>query len=1032
MNTIVLVWGSAVLLGIVVGLGWLATALRFREAGRRLAALETGRAELERRLKALEATSRGGGKGARSMPDVDPETDPEKEQEHEHVSDAEPVQPGFGTVPAILGTLRSPVPPTLGQGSGPSTGVGSGLGGGEQASEPARTTAAPVGGAPEPSWAFAARSAAAAGGWEWERFMGARLFAWLGGLALFLGVAYFVKYSFDRNLIPPSARVLIGLMMGLGLLVGGTKLRTAAYVVTAQTLCATGVVILDASLFAGHAFYHLPWLPTPVTFLGMSAVTAAAFLLSVRMEARVIAILGMLGGFLTPILLSQGRDQALVLFLYVALLDLGLVAVAWKRRWDFLAVGAALGTVLMQLGWAGRFFTEDKVWGAALIFCSFNVLFLAALALAAWRRAASDRWGAALILVSMATLGFAGWLLGPGGLGDRPGTVFLFVLVADLCLIGLALIWERMAMAQFVAGLVVFGFLAAWMAMSLTSATLGWGLGWTLVFAGLHGAFPLALRRWRPQAVLAPWAGAFPAIGVAILLVPLMKLETPSFAVWPTLMLLNLLAMACVVWSGGTRGALAAVLLSGLVMSAWIGGIPTGIGGMGGSWIWVVVGSMALAGMGSGLLARTRDSEDGGRLEAGAARLPVAAILMPFLLLVQAVVRLHMPNPAGMLGAMTFLVAALLALSAWLRLGVLPLVGLVGASLVQYAWWGTQDSAPSHPWTAAVWFVATGAAFAAFPLVTRNRIRGLRLPWVAAALSVVPAFHLTYQLVKAVWPVSLMAWVPLAFAIPVGAILAGEIRRGSDEAEEAGDRLDRLAWLAGVLLFLVTVAIPIQFDRQWVTLGLAMEGAALIWLFRRIPHLGLRRVGLGLLVAAFVRLVLNPVIMTYAVRGAWPLWNWWLYTYGLAAAAMFVGAHWMRAPGQPKDGGPARKLLLTLGTILLFVLVNGEIADFFTEPGNRVRWEFTGHFGRDMTYTIAWAVFALALVMTGLWHRVAACRWSGIGLLAVVTLKLFLHDLARLDHLYRVGALMGVALVAIAASVMYQRFVAREETGRQM
>jgi hypothetical protein len=110
--------------------------------------------------------------------------------------------------------------------------------------------------------------------------MGVRLFAWLGGLALFLAVAYFVKYSFERYLIPPSARVV------LGLLIGGMNLRRRESAVTSQTLCATGVVVRYAALLTGHAFYQLPWLPQVVMFALMTAVTAAAFVLAVRMPAR--------------------------------------------------------------------------------------------------------------------------------------------------------------------------------------------------------------------------------------------------------------------------------------------------------------------------------------------------------------------------------------------------------------------------------------------------------------------------------------------------------------------------------------------------------------------------------------------------------------------------------------------------------------------------------------------------------------------------------------------------------------------------
>ena len=78
---------------------------------------------------------------------------------------------------------------------------------------------------------------------NWEQFMGVKLFAWIGGLALFLGVAFFVKYSFDNNLISPELRVAIGFAAGLGLLVGGIVMSRKNYPALSQTLCATGVVI---------------------------------------------------------------------------------------------------------------------------------------------------------------------------------------------------------------------------------------------------------------------------------------------------------------------------------------------------------------------------------------------------------------------------------------------------------------------------------------------------------------------------------------------------------------------------------------------------------------------------------------------------------------------------------------------------------------------------------------------------------------------------------------------------------------------
>ncbi|HMF46869.1 MAG TPA: DUF2339 domain-containing protein, partial [Candidatus Udaeobacter sp.] len=81
---------------------------------------------------------------------------------------------------------------------------------------------------------------------NWEQFMGAKLFAWIGGFALFLGIAFFVKYSFEHNLIPPELRIAIGFIVGAALVVGGLLLKRKENAVTAQTLCATGILVLYA------------------------------------------------------------------------------------------------------------------------------------------------------------------------------------------------------------------------------------------------------------------------------------------------------------------------------------------------------------------------------------------------------------------------------------------------------------------------------------------------------------------------------------------------------------------------------------------------------------------------------------------------------------------------------------------------------------------------------------------------------------------------------------------------------------------
>jgi hypothetical protein len=224
-----------------------------------------------------------------------------------------------------------------------------------------------------------------------ERFMGAKLFAWIGGLALFLGILFFVKLSLERGWISPALRTWTGLAVGAGLVGAGLRLqRNPRQTALAQTLCATGIVALYGVAFAAHALWRIPPFHLPlVTFAFLSAVTAAAFTLAVRHHAQVVAVLGMLGGFLTPVLCSTGEDRPFALFSYIALLDLGVLAVAQRRRWAHLTPLAAAGTLMTLIGWLLSFFRASEygigsaTWLPVGLLLGFPLLFALA---AVWMR----------------------------------------------------------------------------------------------------------------------------------------------------------------------------------------------------------------------------------------------------------------------------------------------------------------------------------------------------------------------------------------------------------------------------------------------------------------------------------------------------------------------------------------------------------------------------------------------------------------------------------------------------------------------
>jgi uncharacterized membrane protein len=870
--------------------------------------------------------------------------------------------------------------------------------------------------------------------------MGAKLFAWIGGFALFLAVAYFVKYSFEHDLIPPEVRVALGYLAGIGLVVGGVVLRRKEYSITAHTLCATGIVILYAVTFACRAVYHFAFFGPVPTFVLMTLVTATAFLLAVRLEAQVVALLGMLGGFLTPVLLSTGQDAPVALFGYIALLDAGMLAVAHHRRWFYLTALAAAGTALMQIGWAGEFFEreqyflENNVLIPMAILLFFNGLWLAATKLARGRK--DDDWCAPLSAAALSSvaLAFAFYFVSFESLGARPWLLFGFGFLVDAGVLLLTRLDRRVMVAQPLAGAVMFLLLGVWLSVRATNDLLPAALAFTLIFAIFHSLLPLALQRRAGDPEPPKWSLLVPPVALVALLVPIFKLTELTVLIWPVILLVDMLAVLLAVLAASALPVLVVLMLTLVAAGGVLFKVPAELTGL--PTLLIVVGACAVFFVAAGawlwgkLAAKNAAPGDAPELSGDlAAHIPSFAIVLPFALLVMMVGRLPLANPSPVFGLAMLLAAMLFAVTWKLEVEWLPLIGLGCVAALEHAW-------HLRLFTAEVaipvlsWYLAFFAVFAAFPFVVRQ-FQQVKGPWFAAALAGPAQFFLVHQLVKAAWPNHVMGLLPAAFAVPALLGLVGVLRQIPAESPA---RMTVLALFGGSALFFITLIFPIQYERQWLTIAWALEGAALCWLFHRVPHPGLRLTGVALLVIAFIRLALNPAVLSYHPRSTLPILNWYLYTYGLVTLSLFAGARLLAPPRDQVFAIKAPGLLCTLGTTLAFLLVNIQIADFFAEPGTpALTFRFSGNFTRDMTYSIAWALFALALLVPGLIKRITPARYAALGLLGVTVLKLFIHDLAKLAQLYRVGALLGVAVIAIVASFLYQRFtstVARSDENK--
>ena len=332
-----------------------------------------------------------------------------------------------------------------------------------------------------------------------------------------------------------------------------------------------------------------------------------------------------------------------------------------------------------------------------------------------------------------------------------------------------------------------------------------------------------------------------------------------------------------------------------------------------------------------------------------------------------------------------------------------------------------------HPQPDTWWqLLALGAGiyvvFMAYPFVLGSRARDNRDPHLAAVLASGVFFFAARQAFR----LGGLSWMVGAIPVFEGAMLALVLRLLLRIQQPGTRDLGRLALVAGASLAFVTAAIPLQLQHQWITMGWALEAAALAWLYRRIPHRGLLYAATGLLAVVFVRLALNPEIFHYEPRGSLRILNWYLYTYVVCAGAFFTAAWLLSSTNDRLGPGQWRvaQIAPACGVILLFIVLNIEIADFYAS-GPEIMFRFGVTIAQDLTYTIGWLAFGIALLTAGIYFKAHAGRIAALALIAVTTFKCFLYDLGSLGGLYRIASFVGLAVALTLVSLALQRFVLR-------
>ncbi len=195
----------------------------------------------------------------------------------------------------------------------------------------------------------------------------------IGIAAVLIGVSFFLKYAFDSGWIGPAGRVAIGLIAGIAVVIWSEWFRSRGYRTFSYSLKAVGIGAMYLSLWAAFQVYHL--IDSGPAFFSMLIVTASTCALALSQDAEILAVFAITGAFSTPVLLSTGVNREVALFSYVAVLDLGILALVAFKPWRRLLWLGFVGTLILYIGWDSEYYTRSELQPTLIFATLFFIIF---------------------------------------------------------------------------------------------------------------------------------------------------------------------------------------------------------------------------------------------------------------------------------------------------------------------------------------------------------------------------------------------------------------------------------------------------------------------------------------------------------------------------------------------------------------------------------------------------------------------------------------------------------------------------------
>ena len=891
-----------------------------------------------------------------------------------------------------------------------------------------------------------------------------------GIITVIVGVGFFLKYVYEHAYFGPTARVCMVAAGGLTAMLIGEITRRRGYEIVAKGVTAMGFALLYVAVFSASRVYML--IETQTAFVLAMAITAGAMTYAVALNEVVIAWLSLLGGYLSPIIISTGQNLAMPLFSYLLALGLGALGCAMFRRWRAVNWIALVGTYLLFTGWFEKFYTPAQMTLTLTWLGVFGGMFLVQPILyGVVRKVAARAEDVGLVVANSVAVFYYLWRILYAVHPQAQAIAAATVGLAHLALMAAVILRCRQdRKLQAALGVLGTAFLTTAIPLyfsALNPTLLSWSVeAVALTFIGI---------RYRSvwTKTMAFIVGAIATAGLFYHL-PLHGDETfkiifnASFGTW--LFVSAALLVCHALWrflaeAQNEEGRFSMQLYYGVGIVLMAAGCVL-------EW--------------SAYCDRFIENSQHGQSALLLGIIGIAAALTAVLLARPLCPKGDLVRMAGMMAALAGSIYTAIAMmgvyhEAFRLFANRPFAIACGYAVVVLlcAWWVRRLNAetPSHkPWAAVLGMMGLALVFVLLAeqgysyWYCRNAYSQPIADWQASAAQTVAISWAVYALfllaaalrfdklwLKAAAVLSaglsaavLLLAVPLhtggafrfmqnlpftAWVAVAAALLAGHgLWRLIKTADANESRLmAQVYYAAGVLLAAAGWTMEWQAHCRWQVagrigdanflLGMIVLLAAMIpvFLVRPLTPRGLlvRTLGVltGLAGAVFVVCAMEDVHTTaFALFFNLP--------FGIAAvfvAAMMEAVRRLRQVGRSEPQWlPVASAMLLAGLVLVWILLSQEVYYYWacrnTYAGPVDNWRFSS----QMYMSVAWAIYAAALMVGGFAFRVPSVRYLSLALFTVLLAKIFLKDTTTLRVEYRIAAFLTTGLILVGVSFLYQ------------